>query len=70
MAIVSPYTKKKHIKQDENDKSINMQQENPGENHWMVLGNRSNKTVINQQLTSTDLLVWIIVDWCIDVGWN
>ena len=24
---------------------------------------------INQQLTSTDLLVWIIVDY-IDVGWN
>ena len=57
-----PYTKKKTLKQNQNDKSINMQQEHPEENHWMVQGNRSNKTVINQQLTSTDLLVWIIVD--------
>ena len=56
-----PYTKKT-LKQNQNDKSINMQQAHPEENYWMVKGNRSNKTVINQQLTSTDLLVWIIVD--------
>ena len=56
------HIQKKTLKQNQNDKSINMQQEHPEENHWMVSGNRSNKTVINQQLTSTDLLVWIIVD--------
>ena len=32
----SIYKKNKHIKQDQNDKSINMQQEHPEENHWMV----------------------------------
>ena len=28
--------KKKNMKQDQNEKSINMQQEHPEENHWMV----------------------------------
>ena len=55
--INSELIKKKHIKQDRK-----YQQERTEENHQMIQGNRSNKTVRNQQLTSTDLLVWIIVD--------
>ena len=54
--------KKDYIKTKSKRLKYYMQQEHPEENHWMVLGNCSNKTVINQQLTGTDLLVWIIVD--------
>ena len=32
----SIYTKKDILKQNQNNKSINMQQEHPEENHWMV----------------------------------
>ena len=34
--IMPPYTKKDILKQNQNDRSINMQQEHPEENHWMV----------------------------------
>ena len=30
------HIQKKTLKQNQNDKSINMQQEHPEENHWMV----------------------------------
>ena len=35
-ASIRPYTKKDILKQNQNDRSINMQQEHPEENHWMV----------------------------------